>query len=571
MNEFALLPSEVTVRSREAMVKRLKQKLIVNYYDTDIVDLVGKWKASKPKRFTPDGSELITLDAVKWYAQWHINAQKLVDYIVDTPEVVARVISNDSTAVTNSGFFFNVINDSHLRDCVGVSKDYFTRILGKYGVKLADQGPERYNSKDYVYWVIDNPKLKKSYWNNMETPALSRALWRSRYQRLSSISNGGMSVIITDDVIYIAVFHPSGGDTNATVARNVADIARVFASKLDSSIRAEELERQAQHLAEKAEVKRALHRDFLRDFWDKVKQQKASVVPDLEVAMAEWDTIPLHQAGVESSRTWGIEVETVHAERTSRPAGWESHSDGSLSSDDEGSCNCDCDYCYDSDHCEDGDNDCYYSGEGECREFVSPILNSFNSSGLRKLCQDLGDEENNSTPGIHVHVGAKDLTVSDVAHLLLAYGVVNRLIEPLYRRQTTHYCGETDGSTILWWLRKAREYRSLHNAMPKPSDIAYAQYDNSRYHDVNTQSLSKHNTLEFRAMGPFYNYDFLVRWAWFCREMVNVSRLHLPQRVWTSCNSVADVINVLRTYGSESPNLGVDEPINTPDLVLTEA
>jgi hypothetical protein len=70
--------------------------------------------------------------------------------------------------------------------------------------------------------------------------------------------------------------------------------------------------------------------------------------------------------------------------------------------------------------------------------------------------------------------------------------------------------------------------------------------------DVNTQALRGHGTIEFRAMGPYYDYDHLVRWAWFVRQMVVVSRLDLPQQVWNACTSLTDVIDLLRKYGNES-------------------
>jgi hypothetical protein len=55
-------------------------------------------------------------------------------------------------------------------------------------------------------------------------------------------------------------------------------------------------------------------------------------------------------------------------------------------------------------------------------------------------------------------------------------------------------------------------------------------------------------------MGAWYDYAHLVRWAWFAREMVNVSKLGIDQREWTSCRSITDVIKLLRKYGSEMPS-----------------
>jgi hypothetical protein len=550
-----------------------------DYYSPTIMDVVGAWKDTKPYGFTPDGSEVSTMDDVKWVNKWQVSVQKLVEYIADTPEVLAQMVNQEYTTVTRAGIYYIVTANSSLRSEVALKDDYIARVFSKYSPDVVPVGalPDNLNSSDYTYWQLDLPKVLESYWGNIDTPMLLRALWRTRHDYFARFSDAGISTVIHANKAYLAVYN---GNRDSAMLSNAVSGVRQAAERLrqpmSPAYRREEVERQAQHLASKVEVKQVFHRDFMEDFWSVIKQQKGGLVPTLEAASDEWEAIPLHQAGVATSRTWGIEIETVHAERTSRPAGWDSHSDGSLSSDSiSGECSCDCDSCYDDDHCDDRHSDCLLNSSGSCREFVSPILNSFNSHGLRKLCADIGADESNTTPGIHVHVGAKDLTVSDVAHLLLAYGIVNRLITPLYRRKSFGYCAETGGNTVLWWLREARKYHKAHttdrHSLPVPADIAYAQHDNSRYHDVNTQSLSKHGTIEFRAMGPYYSYDHLVRWAWFCREMVNVSRLHLPQRVWTACNSVADVIQVLRTYGSESPLLGIDEAIDTNDLVLMEA
>jgi hypothetical protein len=292
--------------------------------------------------------------------------------------------------------------------------------------------------------------------------------------------------------------------------------------------------------------------------------KSSAIIPTVSQAASEWATIPLKAAGVETSRTWGIEIETVRANDTSRPSGWESRHDGSLPEGDCPDCGCSCDDCEDnSDHCNDSDYSCYESGEWDAsgqysREFVSPILSHFNSQGLRELCRDLGtDRDEASEPGIHVHVGAGDLTVADVARLLVAYSAVERFMEPLLYRKERGYCKETTTDTLRWWLRKTKEYAHANaDSIPLAKDFVYDREatPNGRYVDVNLHSLQAHGTIEFRSMGAWYDYEHLVRWAWFAREMVNVSKLGIDQREWTSCRSITDVIKLLRKYGSEMPN-----------------
>jgi hypothetical protein len=291
-------------------------------------------------------------------------------------------------------------------------------------------------------------------------------------------------------------------------------------------------------------IRRKLSMDNFTKYWGDMKGRMGQFVNEQEVR-ASFKSIPLLPSGTASSRTWGIEVETVQAQAVSRPAGWDQRSDGSLESltDD---CSCDCESCSEySEHGECGYDECGTS----CAEFVSPILNHFNSSGLRSICENLDGLESNTTPGIHVHVGAGDLSVVDVARLVRAYSAVSTYVWPLMDRQVTGYCKDISPNNVSHWLAASR--RTIKQfADATATDVVYQQPDD-RYRDLNLQSLRQHGTIEFRAMGPTYDYEHLVRWAWFCREMVNVSRLDLPQSTWTQVRSMADVLGILTKYGSE--------------------
>jgi hypothetical protein len=73
-----------------------------------------------------------------------------------------------------------------------------------------------------------------------------------------------------------------------------------------------------------------------------------------------------------------------------------------------------------------------------------------------------------------------------------------------------------------------------------------------RYRDLNLQSVHAHGTIEFRAMGPVYDYKHLVRWAWLCRELVNISKLDVPDALWRNVTSMSDILNIVYEYGSET-------------------
>lgn len=296
-------------------------------------------------------------------------------------------------------------------------------------------------------------------------------------------------------------------------------------------------------------------------FWTGLKRVVESKVDKDEVVSA-FNSIPMLAPGTSSSRTWGIEIEVVAADRTTRPRGWDERGDGSLEPADGGDCECGCDDCCDYDnHC--GYDDCQ---GGETAEYVSPILNSFNSEGVRSLCRQLEGAPCNSTPGIHIHVGAGDLSASDVARLTVAYSAVAPFIWPLMHRSTKNYCRDISPENIQHWLNQTK--RSFNSS--DPAQVAYHQPDD-RYHDLNLQSLRSHGTIEFRALGPIYDYEHIVRWAWFVREMVNVSKLRLPQATWTSVRSMADVVKILRTYGREQVPSGIYKLYTNGDALSVEA
>ncbi len=300
-------------------------------------------------------------------------------------------------------------------------------------------------------------------------------------------------------------------------------------------------------------------------YWTTLKQGIASRV-DKDEVRASFNTVPILPAGSKSSRTWGIEIETVQAQLTDRPRGWDQRHDGSLESMSGGDCtydycNCECDDCCDGEH--DG---CYVGDDSSCAEFVSPVLSHFNSDGLRQLCNDIGDAPCNTSPGIHVHVGADDLSTQDVARLVRTYSIVSPFLVELTRREVFGYCKDISTSNVAHWLSVARD--TSRGSSKLTVSQAVSNQPDDRYRDLNTQAFNAHGTIEFRAMGPVYDYALLVRWAWLCRELVNISKLDLPDSLWRNVTSMADILNIVYQYGSETSDTVMSpfESTNVLDL-----
>lgn len=290
-------------------------------------------------------------------------------------------------------------------------------------------------------------------------------------------------------------------------------------------------------------------------------------------------TLPLAPRGTIASRRWGIEIETG-AGRDLRwnggaPEGWDSKDDGSLQSaygerwidpDDcpeyfnehqatitvnhgEGTieiANPDfedpryCDYC----------GETYSYEDADCVELVSPILTSVHSTGLRQICEDLEFAPRTDTAGVHVHVEAKDLTVAQVKNLVLSYDRIEPLIEASYDRAERGYCKRRSVNELLEIARQ--------QGVNSINDLRTGD----RYVTVNLNSIRQHGTIEFRAMGPRYNYDHLTRWAMFCREMVNTVKNGATSKDWNKVNSWAGVEKMFERFGNEyNGAAGVSAPV----------
>lgn len=353
---------------------------------------------------------------------------------------------------------------------------------------------------------------------------------------------------------------PDGTYTHDWVPLDVASIAVTFA-KAASLVRPTSADiNQARMLllGERADAERSASNARkqvsminFQKYWDNLKERIKSRV-DVDEVFAAFGSVPINPAGSKASRSWGIEVETVQANLTSRPRGWDQRYDGSLESlSSYGDCRydyceCGCDDCNDGEH-----SDCYSdSDEGGCAEFVSPILHHFNSDGLRQLCSDIGDAECNTSPGIHVHVDAADLSTHDVARLVRIYSLISPFLIPYTKRQVFGYCKDISTNNIAHWLSVARDSQRGSSKL-SVAQAVQSQADD-RYRDINLQAYNAHGTIEFRAMGPVYDYKHLVRWAWLCRELVNISKLDVPDTLWRNVTSMSDILNIVYEYGSET-------------------
>lgn len=325
-------------------------------------------------------------------------------------------------------------------------------------------------------------------------------------------------------------------------------------------------------------------RSGMGDFDQFLYQRRDAVV--LERAVDAFD-VPEH--GFLSSLNWGIEVEVAGARGVERPKGWDAKYDGSLDSAYYGYAGDEPEYphisdstraererhnptLYDhdagefvanplytpEDQCEAcvAYNEAYRIWEGstteeDCREFTSPILHSYHSKGLEQIVTQASTQPQNSTAGIHVHVEASHLTTKQLGSLVYGYNVIEPILVSSYQRETREYCKYRESDEAQYILR------ALKNEPYLPVKEFSSVGD--RYVSLNLCSLRKYGTVEFRAMGPVYEYEYLIKWAQICRELVNIAKAGMTSRDWHSIKSAADLRAMFVRKGRETAEVALQQ------------
>lgn len=278
-----------------------------------------------------------------------------------------------------------------------------------------------------------------------------------------------------------------------------------------------------------------------------------------------------------SSRRWGIEIEAVDIHGIDTPEYWALHGDGSLRSHSqqsggyiptapehtdecttweennegydednpdnnfEGVCNCDAQRRWEQTQRELG----LPSSRPELTgEWNSPILSSFHSRGLKHLCDSLAGRYFNNSAGVHVHVEAADMTPDQAVKLSMIYSALEPLWESEYHREVRNYCAPVDAPELMTRMDEAKKLKGKKATQMRTG---------RRYYTVNLAALNTHGTIEFRAMGPIYDYKKLIRWAHFCREMVNLSKTNVNQKEWAKIKTFEDLVVLFAKYGKETP------------------
>lgn len=155
-------------------------------------------------------------------------------------------------------------------------------------------------------------------------------------------------------------------------------------------------------------------------------------------------------------------------------------------------------------------------------ECVSPVLRGKKGlADLKRVCKTLNkaDAKVNQSCGLHVHIGAANLTDNQYCNVFVNYLYLEEIIDTFMAqsRRDNQYAATLS------------QHASAIKRATTKSDIAYAL--GSRYFKVNPYSYTRHKTIEFRQHGGTTNYDKISHWVMFCGKLVNWSmnnRLNAP-------------------------------------------
>ncbi len=172
-------------------------------------------------------------------------------------------------------------------------------------------------------------------------------------------------------------------------------------------------------------------------------------------------------------------------------------------------------------------SDCSINGDNS-NEVVSPILKGTKGmNSLKAMCSALAavDARVNVSCGLHVHIGAKQMSDEHYCRLVRNYQKIEKVIDtfmPVSRRANNNqYCHSLQGINFEGCICKSSIARMM----------------GSRYYKVNAEAYQRHGTIEFRQHSGTVDYEKISNWVKFLAKLVEYSAKHEI----TFCNSIEEL------------------------------
>jgi hypothetical protein len=162
-------------------------------------------------------------------------------------------------------------------------------------------------------------------------------------------------------------------------------------------------------------------------------------------------------------------------------------------------------------------------------EVVSPILKGNKGlNSLKAMCDTLAsvDARVNRSCGLHVHIGAENLSDEHYVRIVRNYQKLESVIDsfmPNSRRgNNSRWCHSLQGVDFSHCTTKTDVYNAMYG---------------DRYYKVNAVAYLRHKTIEFRQHSGTVEYEKISNWVKFLAKLVEYSYKHEID----SCNSIEEI------------------------------
>jgi len=154
-------------------------------------------------------------------------------------------------------------------------------------------------------------------------------------------------------------------------------------------------------------------------------------------------------------------------------------------------------------------------------EIVSPILTGATGMAALKTVADALNAAGataNKTCGIHVHVGASDLSIDEIKMIVKRYSVFENVIDsymPVSRRASNNH-----------FLKSMSDWSAYYGAGLAECQTVAAMSARSwdRYYKINLAAFVRQGTIEFRQHSGSVSSEKIGNWVLFILNFVEVSR-----------------------------------------------
>ena len=173
-------------------------------------------------------------------------------------------------------------------------------------------------------------------------------------------------------------------------------------------------------------------------------------------------------------------------------------------------------------------------------ECVSPVLTGKDGmKSLENCCKALNEAnaQVNVSTGLHVHIGAQNLSDEAYANVFKNYQKLERVIDTFMarsrRENNSQWCRSLIGKDFSFCNTKIDVYDVMRG---------------DRYYKVNACSYHRHKTIEFRQHQGSTDFEKISNWVNFCAKLVAWSRKNVLASEVISIDDIPFLTKKEKTY-----------------------